>query len=1178
MVGDFLRHIDGLCIKRIQTGLDKAKEVLEKADEKTRGVRILPNESVYAIFEALSCDAFIRNEELLQQHFDRPFQLVQTKRRLRLQAFLPAMTRFLFSGNQGRQNWAVLSWSGFKRNILRSEFEWAVRDYLIEAMMRVQMFNLDLPFVSVFWSGVKLIVTKLDKELITHSLRGLDGDFYKLLLDHLSLKSEGFLDLIATITILLEKSPTDFWDAMDAITPSTATVVEQVFNSPILKQILLAASKEDQEPSKYLDDALTWISPFLSSIKAANLTPACKAFTNVLFDRFQSDQYSRLSRARCFREGLHVLDYSFKKMNEGKTISNFVGQPTVNGMLEILSTHIKIIVTSLKRLGSSETKEDLNLALSMIQQAFSLECQSLAVERQLISAKQPSPTESPPSSPIWKAILKAIDAENMELATQILIAGRNLISLEPLFMKPGVDTIPPTVRHFNNRFALLSQTITDIVERLADFDTRRVALLFEQPTAACSIISLLLSSTEETRNSSIELLKVISSQDERRDALQYILKAYYENVLKGVSDSCRQVMRKKAFAPAPSMIKTCSDIVDVMCNPQDGILRSRKLNSAESSVTMSLWKNLWDTLTMIFRTTEDWSNLGFYDKTMMMDFCRDTMQFADQLFNQCSIFTTALGETMTDPSDALSSKKLTKELLELPTRTMDGMVKWLRLRDEFLSSRSVTLISKLLVRLRRVDIEVDADTLSYMERVLKGEIKAKLSMQQQAELLRALETHLGHSLAKAEEPVKQQKQGSISKWMTTGTTKPAGDAKSKDVEARAKLMADATRTADAFSARREAIRAREAQAAKKTDEQKAAAQDEFKKKRQAEMEKQKREKAAAIAKAKQSRGISEHTAEAGSGLEGLGVLGKDQAPKGEGLMHSSDESDEGDFDEDLFGIKRDKKVKSGPKTNIINEVKVQMPVKKRRVQRSAKDMRARLAPDLSPLHRTILSWNYFHNGDFPPNSRADIYSAVPKTFRTPNDYQSTFEPLLTLEAWQGFVKAREENVFKPYEIRIVSRASVDAFQEVGSTMTHNENRDLNISEGDVVLLSQSKNPSTGDRCCLARVFRVLRKPAHVEVSYRIMPSNPLQSSLVPNGTVYGSKIQSITPLEREYGALLGLQYYDLCDEIIRAKPSPLLTYKDNQLDSLISNYNVNKAQAKAVKSAIDNDAFTLIQG
>ncbi|KAF2281610.1 uncharacterized protein EI97DRAFT_34516 [Westerdykella ornata] len=1173
-IADFLRVVDGICLKRITSGLDEATAVLEATDPKKRSVRILSNESTYAFFEALSCDALIRNEELLQKHFDGPFQMVQTKKRLKLPTVLPAMTRFLFSNNQYRRDWAINAWSSMKRNVLPSEFDWAVRDHLLDAMMRVQMTNLDLPFTTHFWFGMRLILAKVDKEIVTNSIRGLEIDFFKLILDHLSLRSEGFLDLLATITRLLELSPTDFWDAMDAITPSTAAVVEQILNGPMLKQVLFAAGEGDQKHIDDLDHAFIWITPFLLSIaKATNLTPACKASSNFLLSRYQTVSFPPVSRARCLKEGLRILNYSFEKMNEGKLLSNFVGQPTVNGMLELLSAHIQPIVNSLKGLGSEQNQGTPRLAMSMIHQAFTLESQSLAVERQLITAQKPSPTETPPSRPIWEAVLTAIDSTRIELATSLLIAGRNLIGLEPLLMKPSVQKIPPTVRHFNDRFKLLSQSITEIIDRLAEFDPAKLAALFEQPAAASAIISTLFSSTEETRNSSVELLKVISTQDERRDAIQHILRAYYKNSLYGISESCRQIRRKKAFSPAPSMVKACSDIIDVMCNSQDGILRSRTLHSDEASVTISLWKSLWDTLTMIFRTTEDWSNLGFYDKTVMMHFCRDTMQFADQLFDQCSILATALKDGLAGDREVPG---ILKELLDCPAKTMDGMAGWLRLRDEYLSSKSVTLISKLLVRLQKVAIEVNPDTLSYVERVLSGDVKAKLSKQQEAELQRALEIHLGRPLAKVEEPVKQTKQGSVKQWISSAGGAVA-DAKTEQKEVSARLLAEASRTADAFRERREAIRAQAKAAEEKT---KSAAQAEFLRKRKQAIEKQKAEKAATLAKIKKAKGLSEHTAEAGSGLEGLGVLGKEQAPKGEGLMHSSEESgeDEDDWDEELFGIKNDNKSASGPKTNIVNELKVQMPVKKKRVQRSFKDMRARLAPDLTPLHKVILSWDYFHEGDYPPNSNPAIYSAVPNTFRTPNDYQNTFEPLLTLEAWSGFVKSREENSIKPYEIRLVSRARVDDFYEISSTMTHVENKDLGISEGDIVLLSQSKMPSAEDRYCLARVFRVQRKQAHLEVSYRVTLNTPMLSTLSPNGTVYGSKIQSITPLEREYASLSGLQFYDLCDEIIRAKPSPLLTYQDHQLNPLIENYNVNKAQAKAIKSAIDNDAFTLIQG
>lgn len=297
---------------------------------------------------------------------------------------------------------------------------------------------------------------------------------------------------------------------------------------------------------------------------------------------------------------------------------------------------------------------------------------------------------------------------------------------------------------------------------------------------------------------------------------------------------------------------------------------------------------------------------------------------------------------------------------------------------------------------------------------------------------------------------------------------------------------------------------------------------------------------------------------------------------------SSDDSDGDELDKELFGLSKGNK-KERQAGDLMLRAPMEGPkgpVKKQRQVRSAKDMRARLAPDLSPLHKSILGWDYFHEGDFPPNSRSENYQLVKDTFNTPQDYKNAFQPLLLLEAWVGFVKAREESTFKPFEIKIVSRSSVDAFQEFSSTMTQKDNKEISIMEGDIILLSKDSSPATAPQAahCLARVFRIKRQKANLEVSYRVVPGNGLQSHLNPGGTIWGAKIQSITPLEREYGALSALQYYDLCDEIIKAAPSPLLPYTDKKLQPLIDTYTVNKAQAKAVQSAIDNDAFTLIQG
>ncbi|KAI2483897.1 SEN1 N multi-domain protein [Pyrenophora tritici-repentis] len=1168
----FMEAMDKQCLGRIQKGLDEANEILSKADPKTRSVRLLPNECTYGFFEALSCDALIRNEELLQKHFDTPFDMVQTKKRLKVQTYLPAMTRFLFSRVERRHKWATESWSTFKRNLLKSEWDWAVRDYMTSVMMKVQMYCLDKDLVPLFWGGSRLIVAKMDRELITDSLRALDGDFYRLMLDHLSLPSEGFLDLIATMKQLLETSPIDYWDGMNAVTPSIATVVEQVFNSPVFNQLLLAAADENEQSMVNLHAAFSWIPPFLDSIKLANLGPATRPFAQALLGRFQSDRYSATSRAYCYREGLKVLDYAFRKMGEGKTTDKFVGQPVVNGMLDMLSTFIQSLVMNLKDFKTSKNVKDMQLALSVIEHAFKLEAHSLIVERILISAKQPSPTETPPSSPIWKTVLRAIGPESLELATHLLIASRSLIGLEPLQMKSGVDKVPATVRHFNSRFGLLSQSITDVVERLSGYDPSLMRALFGQRPAASAIISLMFSSVESTRLSARDFLKFISGERERRGALQHMLRAHYRNMVLGISDSIRQVRSKKAFAPVPDMIKTCSDIIDIICNSQDGILRDQEYDSEDAAATMSLWENLWDSLTMIFATTEGWSNLGFYDKKMMMDFCRDTMQFADMLFDQYSLFVTALQPPTTEEDGSTSETMLLKELLARPANSMEGLAKWLRLRDEFLSSKSVTLISKLLVRLRRVSIDIDAGALSYMERVLSGDVRAKLSKMQQAELQQALEEHLGRTLVKEEEPVKP-KQASISKWMSPGVTPTPGHVK-------ANLLASMTAGATKFQERREQTKASATKAVqqKAAEDLRNAQQAEFKRKRIQEKERAEKERAALVAKAKAARGLSSHTAEAGSGLEGLGILGKEQAAKGEGLMHSSDESsdEQGDIDEDMFGPKGIK-AKTGPKTNMINQINVQMPTKKRRRVQSGKSMLARIAPDLSGLHGTILNWDYFYDGHFPPRTSKGDYSMVISTFHTPDDYQRTFERLLLLEAWQSFIKMRDEPLAKPYEITISSSARVDQFSEVGSTLKYGVSKEMPFYEGDIILLSQSK-PSADVPTCLARVHNIKRTKEHFQITYRLIPGSKLQKVFQKNNTLLATKIDSITSLEREYAALRGLQYYDLCDEIIKAKPSPLLTYKDSQIQPLISNYDLTLAQGKAIKSAIDNDGFTLIQG
>lgn len=60
--------------------------------------------------------------------------------------------------------------------------------------------------------------------------------------------------------------------------------------------------------------------------------------------------------------------------------------------------------------------------------------------------------------------------------------------------------------------------------------------------------------------------------------------------------------------------------------------------------------------------------------------------------------------------------------------------------------------------------------------------------------------------------------------------------------------------------------------------------------------------------------------------------------------------------------------------------------------------------------------------------------------------------------------------------------------------------------------------------------------------------------------------------------MLCMQYYDLRDEILTAKPSELEEHSETAIAKTKEAYDVNEPQAKAIISSVSSTGFTLIQG
>ena len=225
--------------------------------------------------------------------------------------------------------------------------------------------------------------------------------------------------------------------------------------------------------------------------------------------------------------------------------------------------------------------------------------------------------------------------------------------------------------------------------------------------------------------------------------MAHLLGAYLGTTVFGLSWTFRRIANMRTFASVPRMMKTGMEILDVLCDTQTGVLRIRRLDSRDSReyhAISSYWLYEWQALKTVFRQTEKWS-FQVHDKRLMSEVCRDAMQYAEALFEQYDVFASALTAAKPDHADQIP-KTLLESALGSPGATLDTMIKWLRLRDEYLVDTLVKLVTKLLRRLGDHGMLVATEALAYVEEIAtKSTIKTMLSGPQKAELVRALEAY-----------------------------------------------------------------------------------------------------------------------------------------------------------------------------------------------------------------------------------------------------------------------------------------------------------------------------------------------------------------------------------------------------------------------------------------------------
>ncbi|KAK0633290.1 SEN1 N terminal-domain-containing protein [Immersiella caudata] len=1194
--------------QRMSQGIKRAKQILEKKGPLTTAKLAQQDmSSVLALFEALCCPSYLALPEN-REDFNFVFENTQQKRPLRMDCgIIPTMTFFLFDENPYRFNFAKAGWERKAPGSLRlEEWDWSVGTQLRQSILSTSAARggASPDKIKRFWRGFQIILPALSEQHVQEQLRGMEvsPNVYFLALEHLGAPDpEALAEVLKGLRSLMEKSSKSFWEAFEQVTPSQ--MVEEIFKSPAFRSFLdtsLLPERMWDDGGKRLPALALWIGSLIQSLKLDRRSDTCESLLRYLFDTFRPDSSaSPEARATSTLAGLVALAGSLEGYLEVEpAFDTGTALIMVNQLLNRVVQYRDVIISAAQlkpgdryNVGLSDT------ALGITHSALALDAKATRIEWNAYIDKRPvQDAVKRDSGALWQSFLEMLWSGRVELAKAMLMATMPLMNIEK-FIPARKESLAIPLKRFNDRFQQQTEAIGATLGRLSDFNPSDLDAFCSESGGKTikPIIATLFHGEEPIREAGFELVKAITGESLPSEAITKMLEEYFTPFLSAFSEAVINLLAEDASrAPWTHMLPLlkCGEfILDGLCDPSVGHLRLKTLTDGEHKIVTLWWESQWRVVSHSFKMMRTWHVR--VDKKVMEDFCRDVMEFANKLLAQDGLMASALskrGNSIRD-SDAAAAEAM-KTVLDPPsTISSYAMVDMLQLRDKYLIQGIVDVIKKLLTRLNDNDMILPKKTISLIHNMVKrrqlhtGErgfvVRTNMTDDQRIELLKALgeEEEIdqfigirpGEKEAKEKERALKQSRldfGKVSSASVSASIKstldslaPHSSKRASTLESHKPLKSIVRPEAKPLlnSASIKEIRAKE------------------------KAEKAKRD-AEAIAKAKALRAPPKMVAGEGSGLQGIaGVRGKDHAPtaKDEIMVGSSSEDEDEDEEDEILS-----RAGMGKKTLDDAERRRQRllaekagPVKKVKLQRSAKDMRARLIPPMDVLHQAILEWDIFHEGNDPPNGYR--CAEVSDMYQNPVSYKQTFFPLLVNEAWRSFVTAKDEATSKPFGVKVLNRMSVDKFMEVTASVPAAISKERGLSEGDIVIVSRGEDPlnQPGEVHCLARIWKTTYKKDTVEVIYRLnTKGNPILSALLPGSEFTIVKITNMTTIEREYAALESLQYYDLMDEVLKAEVSPTLTFGDEAIENVMNNWQLNRGQAKAILNARENDGFTLVQG
>ena len=712
--------------------------------------------------------------------------------------------------------------------------------------------------------------------------------------------------------------------------------------------------------------------------------------------------------------------------------------------------------------------QDISTAISGL-------CLLLAQRRKIAEGRTDS-TEKPELSirkPMWSQLFSSIQTRDTSGIASIICIVAKSAHLDVVnkstfgdILKMSKDnehhSVERALDEVNTSLKITQDGFLHAISRFADYSISSSALeVLLCPGVGKAVTLLLLSPIADFQVAAQTLVGLAFDVDIRIDCFRALLENIPDVTFDGITEFLsifREYAPKvpEACSLSQSLVRCFTDIIEALCASPNGLLLNVHFlrptdGKGPASRIPELWHLMTKALTVIFKRTPNWS--VYFENQDMIVWMRDALIFGRDMLSQWRVIENAILSSQ----QVLMTQRLSGKLSKVGERMVNDLqdvltelARWLRLTDEELLHQSFTLLQSLLEIFKETQIQPSEVALQKLSKHVNDARKDTNKSKSRLDSTRV--SKLEDTLALFEDeveiishtlPPKVQLRGDkevpklgapeIRQHRTIEKSRPAKDIR-RETKTPVLDAAPSKVSSSKFFSNKDPER-QDSHVSQPTfrgtsNKQSVLSRPSAQQSKHTSTE-PKNEALSAVAGSESDSSGSDSE---GDNVPGVGLAALGRFPKSPKVKSKQPER---------------RQIKT-------LEIPTQKSAIQERVNRNkvGTNLAYRLKPDISGLHRVILSWDYDYDGPSPPGENIKSLN-VPVEFQDYSHYRRVYEPLLLMECWAQLMQSKDEPQ-EIYQCKITSRKFSSAWMDIDLSLLGDVKKDWYLAETDVVLLRSSE--------------------------------------------------------------------------------------------------------------------------